>query len=78
MSPQNVCRVSASQREKILVLRSAFLAQMETIIKQRKEIVWTLQQATVMPDTASKRESAFVQVRTFKPGSGSVQNCAFS
>ena len=61
-------RVSPGQRDTILELRAAHLQKMGDIIRERKDIVWELQQATVMPDSASKRQATFCQVPVSSPG----------
>lgn len=54
--------MSAGQRDRILKLRQAHLLKIEGIVRKRKDIVWELQQATVMPESASSRHTAFVKV----------------
>lgn len=64
---QSTARVSPAQRSRILDLRATHLQRMEDIFRRRKDIVWELQHATVMPETASMRNSAFSKVRHFAP-----------
>ena len=49
---QNSARVSPGQRSRILELRAAHLQNIEGIVRKRKDVVWELQQATVMPESA--------------------------
>ena len=69
---QNSARVSPGQRSRILELRAAHLQNIEGIVRKRKDIVWELQQATVMPESASSRQTAFskVSIPTCKSSSG--------
>lgn len=62
---QSAARVSTGQRDRILKLRQAHLLKIEGIVRKRKDIVWELQQATVMPESASSRQTAFSKVIVF-------------
>ena len=59
---QSAARVSPGQRDRILKLRNAHLQKIEGIVRKRKDIVWELQQATVMPESASGRQASFSKV----------------
>ncbi len=60
-------RVSPAQRDRILALRNSHLQKMESIVRERKDIVWEMQQATVVPETASARQTAFAKVGFITP-----------
>ena len=62
---QAAARVSPGQRDRILDLRHAHLQKIEGIVRKRKDVVWELQQATVMPESACGRQTAFSKVQTF-------------
>lgn len=62
---QLAARVSPGQRDRILALRHSHLQKIEGIVRERKDIVWEMQQATVVPESASARQTAFAKVAPF-------------
>lgn len=59
---QDAMRLTTAQLKRMLELRVGFLAKMDLLLKQRKDIVWELQQTTILADTAVKRDEVFGKV----------------